>query len=162
MKEIAGIISDQIDENNSREYIVFHTYRKMMTKYSHYDEFDSKTYKEPQLYIKELPSFDETYELFLSYNSFNLTKNIAQDICLSLFFNPYFEEIYDKIRKNYKSIPKDRLRCLTKNLFECLADPAQYQIIVEFNVFDKTPRNYYAEKDIFNKSKELLKLINSK
>lgn len=161
MKQIEGFISDQINNDEIGEYVVYRTYRKMMTKYSHYDELDPKTYKEPQLYIKEVPSFDETYEMFMSYNSLNLTKNRAQDICLSLFYNPYFEEIYDKIRKNYKNIPKNKLRYLAKKLFECLADPVQYRIIVEINIFDKPTKNYYIEKDIFNKSNELLKLINT-
>lgn len=162
MTKIEGIISDQISDIESREYIVLHTYNKMKIKYSHYNEFVPNTYNDPQLYIKVLPSFNEVYETFMLHNESFLFHKKTQDICLSLFYNPYFNEIYEMIKKDYKHIPKSKLNILTKHLLSCLADPIQYKIIVEQNMYEKSPtRAYYIDKDIFKKSNELLKLFNN-
>lgn len=90
-----------------------------------------------------------------------LKMNKTQDICLSLFYNPFFTEFYEKIKANVNGISTNRLNFLKNNMLKYLADDTQYEIIVKRNMKFISPwlRNYYIEKDIYNKSKELLELM---
>jgi len=162
MKKFEGFISDQVDESKSDEYLVFHTFGSMEIKYSHYNEFDEKTYKNPQLYMRVLPSFEEVYESFVSLSKFPFVHGKAKDVCLSLLYNPYFEEFYDKMKKEFRNLSWYQKKLLENHMLKYLADRVQYGMIVELNAnFFPSTREYYVKKDIYNKSRELLSIFKS-
>lgn len=111
------------------------------------------------LYLKKIPDFDDVYNYFMSCRSCFLKLNKKQDICLSLLYNPYFEEFYLKLKTDRANIPHNRLNFLKKYLFNDLADPILNKVIMDHNM---TPKEYLIEHDTFNKSNEILKLFNSK
>lgn len=84
------------------------------------------------------------------------------DICLSLFYKPYFDDFYDKIKQCSNQISVAKERHLIKYILKYLADDTQYEIIVNRDTIDKSIRAYYIENDIHAKSKELLELIRDK
>ncbi|MFA7032491.1 MAG: hypothetical protein WC201_02910 [Bacilli bacterium] len=151
MKKIDGFISDKDIDGN---YLIFETYGKLGFAYS-VSYMDS----DPKVYLKKMPTFNEVYAYFMSCKTHFLKINKSQDICLSLFYNPYFEEFYLRLKNDIKNISNNRLKFLKKYLLSDFADPIQYRGIIEMNVEEK---EYYITHDIFNKSKELLQLINLK
>lgn len=160
MKKIEGLISDQVDEKSSEKYIVFHTYGSLSRKYSHYNEFDEKTYKNPHLYVPSLPPFEEVYKSFVSLSRFPFIHGKAKDVCLSLFYNPYFDEFYGKMKREVHNLSWYQKVFLKNHMLKYLANRVQYEMIVKLkaNVFPSR-REHYVKKDIYEKSNELLKII---
>ena len=115
--------------------------------------------KDMYLFLKKLPSFEEVFNIFMneSVKIFRSNKNL--DICLSLFYNPYFNEFYNKIKQCYFQIGARKKKYLIKNMLKYLADDIYYKIIVVMNAYGDRLSNYYIKKDIYAKSKELLSLI---
>lgn len=118
--------------------------------------------KDMYLFLKKLPSFEEVFNIFMneSVKIFRSNKNL--DICLSLFYNPYFNEFYNKIKQCYFQIGARKKKYLIKNMLKYLADDIYYKIIVVMNAYGDRLSNYYIKKDIYAKSKELLRLIDNK
>lgn len=81
------------------------------------------------------------------------------DICLSLFYQPYFIEFYEYVKLKKDTITANKKKFIIKNMLEYLADDMQFQIIVERDMIDKSVREYYIQKDIHKKSKELIELL---
>ena len=157
MKKIEGIITY---EDIKGDYIVLEPYGKLASLYSVYDAKGGDI--TAKLYLRAMPSFDDVYNCFMSCSAWFLKMNKTQDICLSLFYNPFFTEFYERIKTDVNGIPKSRLNFLKNNMLNYLADEMQYKIIVEeMKSLYPSPwfRNYYIEKDIYNKSKELLELL---
>ena len=129
MNVIDGFISDKVIEG---EYIVLTTYSKLGFAYS-------ISYRDAvsQVFLKKLPSFMEVYNYFMSCKSQLLKINKSQDICLSLFYNPYFSEFYSKLKTDIGNISKNRLKAIRRLLLAYLADPIQYKNIVNFDMADK-------------------------
>ena len=92
----------------------------------------------------------------MSCHSFLLKMNERQDICLSLFYNPYFEEFYNRFKNDVQNIPNNRLRFLKRYLLLELSDDNKYGGVIEKDMRD---RDYFIEHDIYNKCKEMLSLI---
>ena len=111
------------------------------------------------LFVKDLPSFNTVYDYFLSCKVPFLKINKQQDICLSLFYDPYFNEFYKEIIKDSKSIPEHRKNFLIKYLLSSLSDPIQYQII---NQYCDVEKKHFLKYDLFNRSKELMQILQSK
>lgn len=118
--------------------------------------------KDMYLFLKKLPSFEEVFSTFMneSVKIFRNNKNL--DICLSLFYDPYFDEFYNKIKQCYFQIGARKKKYLIKNMLKYLADDIYYKIIVVMNAYGNMLSNYYIKKDIYAKSKELLRLIDNK
>lgn len=95
-----------------------------------------------------------------SVKIFRSNKNL--DICLSLFYNPYFNEFYNKIKQCYFQMGARKKRYLINNMLKYLADDIHYNDIVVMNLCGDRLSNYYIKKDIYAKSKELLRLIDNK
>ena len=95
-----------------------------------------------------------------SVKIFRSNKNL--DICLSLFYDPYFNEFYNKIKQCYFQIGTRKKKYLIKNMLKYLADDIYYKIIVVMNAYGDRLSNYYIKKGIYAKSKELLRLIDNK
>jgi hypothetical protein len=149
---IEGFFSDKIIENDLMKY---NTCLRIGLAYVSADNFvlgNGDVY----LYLKKLPSFDEVYNYFMSCKVFALKLNKQQDMCLSLLYNPYFEEFYNKLIIDIEELPNNRLKFLKKYLLTDLADSIQNKIIMDYNM---SAKEYYIKHDIFNKSNELLKLI---
>lgn len=151
MKDIDGFIADT---EIAGEYIVLDLYGKLGFSYS-VSYIDSN----PKLYLKSMPSFDEVYANFMSHKICFLKINLQQDMCLSLFYNPYFEEFYDRVKTDIMKISKNRLKFLRKYLLAYLADPIQFKAKMYYNTPEK---KYFIEHNIYDKSKELIDLINNK
>ena len=81
------------------------------------------------------------------------------DICLSLFYKPYFDDFYERMKQDYSRISVSKKKYLVKNMLMYLADDIQYESIVNRDMIDKNVRDYYIEKGIYVKSKELLGLM---
>lgn len=118
--------------------------------------------KDMYLFLKKLPSFEEVFNIFMneSVKIFRSNKNL--DICLSLFYNPYFNEFYNKIKQCYFQKGARKKKYLIKNMLKYLADDIHYNDIVVMNWCGDRLSNYYIKKDIYAKSKELLRLIDNK
>lgn len=118
--------------------------------------------KDMYLFLKKLPSFEEVFSTFMneSVKIFRSNKNL--DICLSLFYDPYFNEFYNKIKQCYFQIGTRTKKYLINNMLKYLADDIHYNDIVVMNWCGDRLRNYYIKKDIYAKSKELLRLIDNK
>ena len=118
--------------------------------------------KDMYLFLKKLPNFEEVFSTFMneSVKIFRSNKNL--DICLSLFYDPYFDEFYNKIKQCYFQIGARKKKYLIKNMLKYLADDIYYKIIVVMNAYGDMLSNYYIKKDIYAKSKELLRLIDNK
>lgn len=149
LDSIDGFISDKKIKGN---YLVYDTYGKIGFAYS-----VSYMDAEPKVYLKNLPNFENIYQYFLSCNSLFLKLNEKQDICLSLFYKPYFEEFYEKIKVDFKNISKNRRYVLKKFLLADLANPFFYKLILKKVTKDC---EYYLQHDIFKKSNELLQILN--
>ena len=145
------MIEGKITDKDFYDYkIELSTYGKLGFAYSTY--MDSN----PKLYLKNLPDFEEIVNYFLSTSVPFLKLDKKQDICLSLFYNPYFTEFYEMIKKNSIKISRGRKRFLIKHLLSYLADPLQYQGII---AYCDDEREHYIKYDIFNRSKELIDIL---
>ena len=118
--------------------------------------------KDMYLFLKKLPNFEEVFSTFMneSVKIFRSNKNL--DICLSLFYDPYFNEFYNKIKQCYLQMGARKKRYLINNMLKYLADDIHYNDIVVMNLCGDRLSNYYIKKDIYAKSKELLRLIDNK
>ncbi len=112
------------------------------------------------LFLKEMPSFETVFNIFLETPFLFLKFNKRLDICLSLFYKPYFSEFYDKIKNCYEKLSFLKKKYLIKYMLEYFANDIYYNVIVtNDSLSDKAERAYYIEKNIWLKSKELLTLI---
>ena len=127
---------------------------------SNMDVYASNIKGQVKLCLKELPKFDDVYELFITTKCPIFRENDQLNICLSLFYNPYFDEFYKKVKNEIMNIPKKQLKYLKNNFLDILAGKIYYNIVFKNDILKSDPiRDYFIEKDIFNKSRELLVLI---
>lgn len=110
-------------------------------------------------YIKDLPEFEEVYRHFINCKIVPFYRNKQLDICLSLFYKPYFDNFYYKIKKSFNKISYIKKEYLKKYMLNYLADDMRYEAIVNRKLIDESLKAYYIEKNIYSRSKELLKLI---
>lgn len=129
------------------------TYGQLGLKYATYRD------EHIMLYLKELPDFEMVFNIFMNESMFFLKTKKNIDICLSLFYKPYFDDFYNRIKQCSNQIKITKKKYLIKNMLKYLADDIQYEIIVNRNMINNDLRDYYIEKDINVKSKELLSLI---
>lgn len=155
MKKINGFFSDKIIEDG---YMNFNSLASIGFFYSS----DIRNGTNVRVYLKELPKFDVLYDFFLSSNKNIFFRNKNLDICLSLFYDPYFLEFYNRLKSDIELniISLKNLKYIKKYMLDYLANPYHFHSIVEENLCGDDLRNYYKEKDLFNKSKELLNLYN--
>lgn len=107
--------------------------------------------------------FEELITYFLSYNFFPLKfifKTPKIDACISLLALPYFDELYQFVKSNYRSIDKTHLKVLKSRIFDDYGSDYNHSIIMGWGrkCLD-TP--YYIEHQCHEKSKEIITLINS-
>lgn len=98
---------------------------------------------------------------FLLSTKFPLFKTNKQlDICLTLFFSPYFDEFYKEVLNHSSKIPSRHRKYLTKNLLFWLSSAVYYNIVYQTYAFcDSSTKDHFIKKDIYNKSKELIELL---
>ena len=149
---INGIITD----NNVPEgYVCFDTIPTIGIFYCS----DVRNGTGVKTYVKDLPEFETVYKHFINCKIVPFFRNKQLDICVSLFYMPYFDVFYERIKQEHDRISLSKKKYLVKYMLMYLADDMQYESIVCRNLIDKNLRDYYIEKDIYVKSKELLKLI---
>lgn len=149
---INGIITDY---NVPKGYECFDTIPTIGMHYSS----DIRNGTDVKTCVESMPEFEEVYKLFLDCKIFPIFRNKKLDICLSLFYKPFFDEFYEKFKQDYRNISASKKKFLAKYLLTYLSSEVHYKIIVEESFLGKEKRDYYIEKDIYVKSKELLKLI---
>ena len=110
----------------------------------------------PKLYLKTLPSFNECINYFLSASAPFLKINKRQDICLSLFYNPYFNELYTIVKEQGRQFPKGRKKFLIKYLLSYLADPIWLKL-----TFVDEIREHFLKYNSFNRSQEMIDILKS-
>ena len=98
--------------------------------------------KDMYLFLKKLPNFEEVFSTFMneSVKIFRSNKNL--DICLSLFYDPYFNEFYNKIKQCYFQMGARKKRYLINNMLKYLADDIHYNDIVVMNLCGDRLSNY--------------------
>lgn len=151
--KIEGTFSNE----NIFGYKRFLVYPKIGERYMAAEKF-VKGIGELYLYIKEVPSFETVYNKFMSQKIPCLGISKQQDICLSLFYDPYFDNFYKKVEQFYGGIANNRKKFLMKYFLTFLADEATLKMFLETDSKDK--ENYF-RKDMFNKSKQLLNLLSN-
>lgn len=117
---------------------------------------------ETKLRLSTMPCFDEVMQCFIAARTPVAIKSLQLDICLSLFYNPYFSEFYEYIKADgsIKSIFGARkIKYMISRMLNYLSDDIYYEMIVTRNGIDDKTRDYYIKNDIWQKSKELLKLL---
>lgn len=144
---IDGYISDK---HENKKDIIYDTYGKLGFAYSTFRDSN------PKVYLKSLPSFESIYNYFMSCRICFLKLNKQQDLCLSLFYNPYFDAFYNRLKKDIKNIVENRKTFLKKYLLSYLADPNYYKAIIDFNMDSK---DYYLTHAVYERSNELLLLL---
>lgn len=145
---IEGVITDLVPKG---EYnIELETYGTLGFAYASY--MDSS----PKLYLKTLPSFNECINYFLSASAPFLKINKRQDICLSLFYNPYFNELYTIVKEQGRQFPKGRKKFLIKYLLSYLADPIWLKL-----TFVDEIREHFLKYNSFNRSQEMIDILKS-
>lgn len=150
MKKIEGIFSGEVINNYS---ICIETYGQLGLKYASYRD------EHIRLFLKEMPDFEMVFETFMSESIILFKSNRILDACLSLFYKPFYNEFYDRIKHCSNQISPAKKKYLIKYMLKYLADDMQYEIIVNRNMIDDNLRDYYIEKDIYVKSKELLGIL---
>lgn len=148
--KIEGIFTSEVISNYS---ICVDTYGYLGLKYASYRD------ENINLLLKEMPNFEMVFSTFINESIMLFRSNMNLDICLSLFYKPYFDDFYHKIKQCFNHISRLKKKYLKKNMLSYLADDMQYEIIVNRNLIDERLRDYYIEKNIYSKSKELLELI---
>ena len=165
MKRIDGIITDKLD---NRYPIGFETYYTLEINYSSdigatvsgIDAFASNLQGQVKLCLKEVPEFNEVFDFFFSLKFPLFRKRKQLDICLSLFYKPYYTEFYMRLKKEMQSLPKMHLRYIKSNFLQALASKIYYNIAYETSFIESDIRkDYILEKDICAKSTELYALI---
>lgn len=111
---------------------------------------------EVDLYIRKVPPFEVIYNYFMGFTALKSTKQ--QDICMSLFYDPYFNEFYETLKKDYAIISENRKIFLLKNFLLWITAPSTYVLFDKF--MDNDTKEYYFKNNIFYKSKELVNLLN--
>lgn len=145
---IEGVITDLVPKG---EYnIELETYGTLGFAYASY--MDSS----PKLYLKTLPSFNECINYFLNASAPFLKINKRQDICLSLFYNPYFNELYTIVKEQGRQFPKGRKKFLIKYLLSYLADPIWLKL-----TFVDEIREHFLKYNSFNRSQEMIDILKS-
>lgn len=153
MKTIDGFITDE--EIINGDYYVFETPAEIALLYCS----DIRCGTEVRTYIRNLPSFDEVYECFINCKRVFIKKNRIRDICLSLFFQPYFSEFYDRVKSDKNILSKYQKKLLKKYLLNHFASEIHCKAIMDFDFVRKELKQWYIEKDIYKKSIELLALL---
>lgn len=149
--KIEGTFSNE----NIFGYKRFLVYPKIGERYMSAEKF-VKGIGELYLYIKEVPSFETVYNKFMSQKIPYLGISKQQDICLSLFYDPYFDNFYKKVEQFHGEIANNRKKFLINYFLNFLADESTLKMFLEAD--SKEKENYF-QKDMFNKSKQLLNLM---
>ncbi|MDR3293370.1 MAG: hypothetical protein LBT20_04615 [Clostridiales bacterium] len=152
MEKIEGFISDK--EIKDDGYIVL----KIILGKLGYAYSVSYMDAEPKIYLKSMPSFEDVYSYFMSCRAWLLKINKLQDICLSLLFDPYFNELYERLKSDIDNIHPNRLRFLRKQLLEYLANPINHKRHT-YGDAEYSDTKIYLENDMYNRSNEVLKII---
>lgn len=148
--KIKGIFSSELLSDYA---ICLDTYGQLGLKYASYKDENIK------LFLKEMPNFEMVFNVFMNESIIAFKSNKILDICLSLFYKPFFDDFYNKVKQHSIQIAVAKKKYLIRNMLKYLADDMHYEIIVSRNLIDNSLRDYYIEKDIYIKSNELLKLI---
>lgn len=148
--KIEGMFSG---EELSGYSICIDTYGQLGLKYASYRDEHIK------LFLKEMPNFEMVFSIFMNESIRIFKSNKILDICLSLFYKPYFDDFYARVKQSSIQMSFAKKKYLINNMLKYLADDMQYEIIVNRNLINNSLRDYYIEKDIYVKSKELLGLI---
>ena len=99
-------------------------YYGIMLRFSRYSlfyaEFYKGNYKDWKLYVykEDDVTFKELINYFLKYDFFPLKylfKTRTIDSCIALLAFPYFDELYQFVKDNYRTIDKTHLKILKKN-----------------------------------------------
>lgn len=118
-------------------------------------------------------TFEELINYFLKHDFFTpmyyLFKTSAIDSCMALLAFPYFDELYQFVKDNYTIIDRIHLKMLKKIIFEGFASDIHHKFNVDlssgswhldpsFSLF----LNFYFEHQYYEKSKEIIALIDSR
>lgn len=151
IKKINGKITDKIMTD---DYLSFECMAQIGFNYSS----DVRSGTNVRTYIKAMPTFSEVYDCFMNSKIILNLRNKQVDICLSLFYDPYFYEICSKIKAD-KNISTKKAKYLIKHLLTYLANPYHYKAIVDEGLCGEQIREFYIKNDFYNKSKELIALL---
>lgn len=148
--QIEGVFSgDELDDYP----VCLNTYGQMGLKYAKYPD------ENVHLNLKEIPVFEKVLDLYIKDSGAIFKNHKILDICLSLFYQPYFGELYSNIMQYGNQFSKRGKKYLIQNMLNYLADDMQYEIIVKRDMIDHNVREYYIQKGIYEKSKEMIKIL---
>lgn len=148
--QIEGVFSgDELDDYP----VCLNTYGQMGLKYA--KNLDENVH----LNLKEIPVFESILDVYIKESGAVFKNHKILDICLSLFYLPYFEELYSNIMQYGNQFSKRGKKYLIQNMLNYLADDMQYEIIVKRDMIDHNVREYYIQKGIYEKSKEMIKIL---
>ena len=123
-----------------------------------------KNYFDGFLYVYKSEAV--TFEIIINYllakrprllNIGKIRFNKRVDALLCLLVNPYFDYTVDYLKNNHNELPNCFLKMLKKQVFKYLAD----EITMKINQVSYVDGSqFYNEHQCFQKSKEILSLLN--
>ena len=116
---------------------------------------------EPHVFLPKTVSFEDLWKIFLKKKT--LILNIGQirfceiiDCCISLFYNPFFPDFYQKFKTDYNTISKRKIRIIYKHLLRYLVNLKDRFVFGDVLVSGYT---FYQENSVYTKCNELINLI---
>ncbi len=148
---IKGKISEQHLEESVSNYSMAGT---LASKHS--------TYRDsiPRIYLFENYSFNDVYSNFLKLHPIKSLFGYHKDIVISLCFNPYFSEFYNRVIDDYKRITPTQKKMLYNGFLKHYSLKSTKSFIeTEESLAEKDIQNIYIKTSAYNKCKELINLF---
>ncbi len=111
--QIEGVFSgDELDDYP----VCLNTYGQMGLKYA--KNLDENVH----LNLKEIPVFESILDVYIKESGAVFKNHKILDICLSLFYQPYFEELYSNIMQYGNQFSKRGKKYLIQNKVNILGE----------------------------------------
>lgn len=117
------------------------------------------------IYVAKNITFQDVYTYFLNHSTFCINMGDFRfrediDCCLTLFYNPFFVELYHTLKENIDNIPIKKLKVIERHILKELASSR-----IKDLYDDDLPvvgSEIYFNHCMYDRSKELIALIHAK
>jgi hypothetical protein len=121
------------------------------------------TYRDsvPKIYLENKYSFDYIYTELFEKKSKLYSFGSKKDILISMCFNPYFEDFYERVKKNHQSISKRQKRMLYNGFLKHYSlESTMLLMHNEIDLVEKDIQKIYVDCKAYKRCNELITLFN--
>lgn len=116
------------------------------------------------IYVAKNITFQDVYTYFLNHSTFCINMGDFRfrediDCCLTLFYNPFFVELYHTLKENIDNIPIKKLKVIEKCILKELASD---RVRRQNDNMPMSGREIYISQHMYDRSNELIALIHAK